>query len=172
MTIKLLWRYLNYGVGQLTNRYAQARLSDNPEQRDTADLSGSNASDTALVRRLVSTGASKLSKILSQYIEVSPTNADDTITEDSEWSYTFSKPLQVDGWALAGLMHWFIVRFAVKEWLKTFGFANEARLEAKELEDAEKELKQMLSESAMPVKDNSLYKIAEDVIEYIAEGVE
>lgn len=168
MQIKLFWKYLNYDVGQLTNRYSHARLSENPELRDGADLSGDNTSDTALVRRLIITGASRLSKILSNYIEVSPVGSNDRLTEDSEWIYTFSKQLNVDGWALAGLMHWFIVRFAVKEWLKTFGFANEAIHENKELEDAENELKQMLSESAMPVKDNSRYKIVEDVIEYIS----
>lgn len=160
MTIKLYFKYLGYDVAQLTHRYSKMRLTE-PEQQFAADLQGGNESDTNLVIRYSQTGVAKLRKILGEYIKNISGDANDELGDGSLWEFEFISN-KYDGKTLADLMHWFIVRYCIYEWLKYLGLGSEAKAEKEELKDLESELKKLISDGGMPVKDISGRNLIEE----------
>ena len=120
MTIVLKWKYLHYDIDQLTYRYGKVHTTDE-ENKELAQTTAGNESDTNLVMRLVVTGTARLRRILADYITAKVEDANDTLpTEKTEWSFTFNDDVEADGHALAELMHWFVVRWCIYEWCKMF----------------------------------------------------
>lgn len=151
MTIVLLKKWLIYDVDQLVHRYAKMR-QDNPELLETADLSGDDSSDNLLKIRLIVTGTAKLRRKLAEYLTKVTDDADDANLSKDSWSFTFTDEADFDSWGMAELMHWFVVRFAVWQWLKIFSPA-ESKNEKEELDELESELDDMISDLAMPTKE-------------------
>lgn len=153
MTIKLLWKYLHYDVDQLTWRYGKTHNAD--EENKEISQTALGESDTNLVKRLVITGTARLRRILADYITEKSVDANDTLPLDkTDWSFTFNAEVAADGHALAELMHWFVVRFALWQWCKMFA-PDQASMEEREMKDLKKDLDKMLegSDSAMPMKE-------------------
>ena len=104
MTIVLKWKYLHYDIDQLTYRYGKVHTTDE-ENKELAQTTAENESDTNLVRRLVVTGTARLRRILADYITAKVEDANDTLpTEKTEWSFTFNDGVEADGHALAELI--------------------------------------------------------------------
>lgn len=157
MIIQLLYKYLDHDIKQLATRYADARAKE-PEIKDLAQL-GDGDSDQQLIMRLIVTGVGRLRKVLAQKLKIVTDNSDDTLPEAKEgkrpqkdrWDFDFKKDY-ADSRALAELMHWFIVRTAVAEWCLMFS-PNDAGAAKSEIEETEADLDELLSHSAMPVKE-------------------
>ena len=153
MEIRLLWKYLHYDVDQLTWRYGKTHTAD--EENKEISQTALGESDTNLVRRLVITGTARLRRILADYITEKTEDANDTLPLDkTDWSFTFNADVTADGHALAELMHWFVVRFALCQWCKMFA-PKQAPMEEREVKDLKKDLEKMLEggDSAMPMKE-------------------
>lgn len=149
MRIKLLAKYIAHDVRQLTYRYAVGRFEED-EKRMDAQI-GENDSDDQLILRYIYTGTAKLRMILKDHIEQKHEDADDTLANKTEWGFTFKEEF-ADSHALAELMHWFVVKFALAQWVKMFS-PNEAGLAEGELDEIEDELKNWLDD-AMPMKEH------------------
>lgn len=153
MTIVLKWKYLHYDIDQLTYRYGKVHTTDE-ENKELAQTTAGNESDTNLVRRLVVTGTARLRRILADYITAKVEDANDTLpTEKAEWSFTFNDDVEADGHALAELMHWFVVRWCIYEWCKMFA-PEQAPLEKAGADELKKDLERMMhGDSSMPTKE-------------------
>lgn len=171
MKIELLWKWLKYDVRQLTWRYAKARLEDkSPETADMASEDGSKTSED-MTYRLCLTGAARLGAVLKDYLD------DDGVEEADDkgetyaqaWLFGLKRGADVSGaQSMASLMHWYIVRFAVWQWLKMYS-PNEAGQERQELKELEDEMKTALSLGDMPMKERDGDDTGEDevIIQYV-----
>lgn len=169
MTIKLLYTYLAHDVMQLTTRYAEARAKE-PDTRDLAQM-GDGQSDQELIMRFIMTGAARLRRVLRGKLVTPTEDATDILpTSDTpkgerpktdSWEFTFNDTAEeADGEALAGLMHWFVVRWAVSEWCRMFS-PNDLPIAKQDTKDTENEIDELLSEVAMPTKERAA-KTTED----------
>lgn len=150
MKITLLLKYIKYDVWQLTHRAGQVRITD-PELKDLAQMDD-NESDEHLILRLALTGTARLRHFLKDYIERKGEDATDELPEGKQsWSFTFRED-KADSHALAELMHWFVVRYAVYEWMGLFAPSEQAAARA-ELEDVADEIKEAMQDSDMPTKE-------------------
>lgn len=149
MRIKLIAKYLAHDIRQITYRYASARNEDYEKRLESQF--GEDESDSQLILRYLYTGTAKLRMLLKERIEQKHEDADDTLAEKAEWGFNF-KENYADSHALAEMMHWFVVRFAVAQWAKTYS-PNDAALAEGELSDIEDELKDWLDD-AMPMKEH------------------
>lgn len=168
MKIRLLWKWLRYDVQQLTWRYARARMEDKqPEVGDLASEDDSKTSDN-LVYRLCLTGLARLGVVLRKYIDENGDEADDDGTRKApSWVFTLREGSDMAGaQSMAGLMHWFVVRFAVWSWLKMYSPA-EAAGERQELKDLEDEMTSALDLGVMPMKGVAEEAASYDDIEYM-----
>lgn len=154
MKIELHWKYIHYDIDQLTWRYSKTHTTDE-ENKEIGQTSAADESDTNLLKRLAITGTARLRRILSDYIAAKVEDADDTLPESkTTWGYNFNADVEADGHALAELMHWFVVRFAIWQWCKMFA-PDQAPMEEAETKGLEKDLKKMVKGggSGMPTKE-------------------
>ena len=150
MTITILHKYLYHDIKQLTTRYAEARNMD-AETRDMAQI-GDGQSDKELIMRLIITGISRMKRLIKDKLATAGTDADDKLPKEKEsWSFQFKDETDADGEALAGLMHWFIVRTAVYEWCAMFS-PNDMAAAKMDTDETKNDLDDILSES-MPMKE-------------------
>lgn len=150
MRIQLLYKYIAHDVKQLTLRYANARLTDNPELADQAAF-GENDSDEQLLRRWVVTGTARLRVVLRDYISKKTENADDTLTDKETWGFNFTNDV-ADSHGTAELMHWFVVKWCMWQWLLQYA-PSEANATKNELDELEDDLNKVFSDSDMPTKE-------------------
>lgn len=172
MKITLLLEYLRYDVWQLTHRAGQVRI-DEPETKDLAQMDD-NESDENLILRFVLTGTAKLRHLLKDWLERKSEEASDELPEGKQsWSFTFRED-KADSHALAELMHWFVVRYAVYEWMGLFSPSEKASAKA-DLDGVADEIKDALQGSDMPMKERrDISDPAEEYeveITYIPESV-
>jgi len=160
MQVKLIYKYLEYDIEQITHRYASARITD-AEIKDMAQIDNST-SDSNLSLRYCITGVAKLKKILKDYIENGTNDSDDKLNATDSWTFKFNEAI-ADSNALAGLMHWFVVKFATAEWAKTYS-PNDTSAANKDLNDCADELDELLSESEMPMKERRTEYLEDDMI--------
>ena len=148
MTITLLHKYLYHDIKQLTTRYAEARNMD-AETRDMAQI-GDGQSE--LIMRLIITGVSRMKRLIKDKLVPEGTDADDKLPKEKEsWSFQFKGETEADGEALAGLMHWFVVRAAVCEWCTMFS-PNDMTAAKLDADETKNDLDDILSAS-MPMKE-------------------
>ena len=146
MTITLIHKYLYHDIKQLTTRYAEARNMD-AETRDMAQI-GDGQSDKELIMRLIITGVSRMRRLIKDKLVQANTDADDKLPKES---FKFKDETESDGEALAGLMHWFVVRTAVYEWCAMFS-PNDMAAAKLDADETKNELDDILSAS-MPMKE-------------------
>ena len=151
MIVELIYKYLRYDIEQLTYRYGKARQNDNAELFDLTALEGDDTSDDNLMQRFCLTGVAKLRMLLKDHLEKYTDDANDVLNDDTKWTFKFTSD-EYDATALASLMHWFVVRWALWQWCLAFA-PSDARTAKSDLDDAEDEMKNLLLDSAMPTKD-------------------
>ena len=150
MTITLLHKYLYHDIKQLTTRYAEARNMD-AETRDMAQI-GDGQSDKELIMRLIITGVSRMKRLIKDKLATAGTDADDKLPREKEsWSFQFKDETEADGEALAGLMHWLVVRTAAYDWCAMFS-PNDMAAAKLDADETKNDLDDLLSAS-MPMKD-------------------
>lgn len=165
MKIKLLKKYIAYDVRQIVHRMAEARITENGELRVKAQL-GENESDVNLITRYITSGIARMVRIINDYIECRHDDADDKLEENAEYTFHFKDDV-ADSQSLAGLMHWFVVKFAVCEWARAYGTRADVQSCKEELDDLESDLSDLLLSSNMPTKERR--KIEEIADEYEVE---
>ena len=152
MTITILHKYLYHDIKQRTTRYAEGRNMD-AETRDMAQI-GDGQSDKELIMRLIITGVSRMKRLIKDKLATAGTDADDKLPKEKEsWSFQFKDETDADGEALAGLMHWFVVRTAVCEWCAMFS-PNDMAAAKLDADETKNDLDDILSAS-MPMKEKN-----------------
>ncbi len=166
MIITLLFQYIKHDVHQLTHRYAESRTED-PDVKDIAQLDD-NTSDKQLVMRYCLTGTARLRRILKEYITYKTEDANDTLPQDKQsWSFAFKDDLdEADAHAMAELMHWFVVKFCLWEWMKMFGSPSDIKAAGDDVTSLEEDLKDMTGQFAMPMKERRTQYSETDEVTY------
>lgn len=147
--ITLLYPSLLYDTEQLIEQYSLSWY-ENPEERFEANLRMQEGTEGDLLRRLVMTGCSRLKQRLNRYLEQDAYDADDSQRNDKQTDYLLK--CDADGQAMADLMHWYVVRYALSEWCKMRGHYKEASAEGEELKESESAILAQLKKSGMPRK--------------------
>ena len=148
MKITLLYKYIAHDVRQLAHRYAEMRIDD-PEKRLNAQTDEDCLSDEQLLLRYVYTGTAHVRQILRDVLLQHNEDTNDVLKKKESWSFTFKHDV-FDCHATAELLHWFIVKWCLWQWLKTYA-PNEAADAEKELNDLEHKMREWLDDP-MPMK--------------------
>jgi hypothetical protein len=162
MTISLIYAYIQYDVEQLAERYADAWTPD-PEMRFKLTLRSDEGDEADLMRRLIDTACSRLGASLQKYLQNNPADADDSLRNDKKRDYRL-RDTKADGQAVADLMHWCAVRYAIAEWCRMQGKYGEADAEAAEAATMTASLTESLRRGSMPMKEGKAQKVEEDKI--------
>lgn len=150
MIVRLLYKYLGYDIKNLAYRYSRARYLDKPELNFESTLADEDF-DENIIRRYCLTGIAKMRLLLREYLVANTADADDTLGTEPSWQFKF-KADEYDGKGLADVMHWFVVKLALLQWVEAYS-PDDAAIARRELDSAEADLKKFLIDSPMPMKE-------------------
>lgn len=149
MTITLYYKYLKADINQHTYRFSN-KIED-AEVRSDAQ-SDERTTDMEFYRRKIEEAIAHLKLLLKDHLlEPQPSGDDILNTEKYAWQLNIDDTIKADANAIAELMHWYVVHYAVLEWAEMYAVDAVSTL-ASELSSAEESLTDALYNISLPTK--------------------